>query len=773
MKSKTLWKECFLLLLFLGACSENREILMPPPPDPQPPIEGVIKDGLSFSPEILEANKEATIVFKALKTSPLYNYTGEVYAHIGVVEGEWLYVPADWNENIDKCKMKKEADNTWSITLSPSIREWFGVANGISVRKIGIVIRNADGTKKGIETDSFIPVNDNAFTPGEITHEPLPAGTLEGINIINPTTVTWVLYDKDTQGKHKDYAYLIGDFNNWELNSQYQMKRDEASGCWWYTLTGLDPQKEYAFQYYIGSEADGAIRLADAYAEKILDLANDKYIAPSTYPNLPKFPDKTVGVVSMFQTVPQASENITITPYAIEDPNNLIIYELLFRDFSASGDINGAMEKLDYLKTLGVNAIELMPVQEFDGNDSWGYNPCFYFAMDKAYGTKAMYKQFIDACHKKGIAVILDVVYNHATGASPFAKLYWNPTTNATASNNPWFNISAPHPYSVFHDFNHESPLVRAFVKRNLKFLLNEYKVDGFRFDLAKGFTQKSSTEANASNYDASRIAILKDYNAAIKEENPNACVILELFCDLSEEKVLAEDGMKLWRNLNNAYCQSAMGWAENSSFSALTTRFTNGMADGAWIGFMESHDEERTAYKQTLWGNGGLKTDLTARMKQLAVNTAFFLTVPGPKMIWQFGELGYDISIEQDGRTGKKPLKWDYYNIPDRKKLYDTYHKLMELRTSCPELFDSNVDFSWAIEPWDWENGRFITSRSDTKALVVVGNFTSANKSYSVTFPHTGAWYDYMNNTELSVTAPSAIIDIPANDFRVYTNFK
>lgn len=78
--------------------------------------------------------------------------------------------------------------------------------------------------------------------------------------------------------------------------------------------------------------------------------------------------------------------------------------------------------------------------------------------MDKAYGTDRMYKEFIDACHQRGMAVILDVVYNHATGANPFAKMWWNASANKTAANNPYFNIDAPHPYSVFHDFNHESP---------------------------------------------------------------------------------------------------------------------------------------------------------------------------------------------------------------------------------------------------------------------------------------------------------------------------
>ena len=215
------------------------------------------------------------------------------------------------------------------------------------------------------------------------------------------------------------------------------MKRDEETGCWWYTLNEIDPDKEYGFQYYLMKDKE-TLRLADAYSEKILDPWNDKYIKASTYPNLKSYPKNTEGIVSVFQAK-QPDYNWQINDFKIEDENNLIIYELLLRDFTQSGDINGALEKLPYLKKLGINAIELMPIQEFDGNDSWGYNPCFYFAMDKAYGTKNDIKKFIDACHKEGIAVILDVVYNHATGSHPFARLYWD--GDNTASNNPWFNV--------------------------------------------------------------------------------------------------------------------------------------------------------------------------------------------------------------------------------------------------------------------------------------------------------------------------------------------
>ena len=726
----------------------------------------VAPDGLSWKPEAPDADQPVTLTFKANSKSALYGYTGEVYVHIGVVsDGDWLYVPADWGKNTDKCKMTKaEEANVWTLTLSPSIRQWFN-SGETPVNKLGIVIRSADGTKKGIDSDSFITVTDSkykGFEPGEVKKAALPTGVKEGINIIDNSTVTFVLYDKDKNGESKDYAYIVGDFNNWTLanDETSQMYRDNTAGCWWTTISGLDVNKEYAFQYYVGDNNGEPIRIGDPYCEKILDPNNDSYIPTSTYADNKTYPEGAKGIVSVFKT---QKDTYTWSEFKMKDADKLVIYELLLRDFTASSDIHGAMSKLSYLKEMGVNAIELMPTQEFDGNDSWGYNPCYFFAMDKAYGTTEDYKDFIDACHQEGIAVILDVVYNHATGNFPHAKMYWNASANKTASNNPFFNVDAPHPYSVFHDFNHENAWVRNYVKRNLQFLLEEYNLDGFRFDLTKGFTQKSSTESSASNYDASRVAILKDYHAAIKEVKKDAFVILEHFCDSKEEKELAADGLHLWRNVNYAYCQSAMGWNEGSDFSAMYEKTP------AWVGFMESHDEERMAYKQSQWGNGALKTDLATRMKQLEANAAFTFMVPGPKMIWQFGEMGYDVTIEENGRTGRKPLHWEYLDNEYRKALQDTYAKLLKLRNDYPELFDGSATLSWKVGVSDWANGRSLHLESITgKELVVLGNFT--NTETTVAFPaEAGEWTDWKSGEKQGVTAS---VKVPANSFVIYTKF-
>lgn len=813
---------------------------------------------VTTEPASLDANQQGKIFFTASAKSPLYNYTGDVYVHIGVVDGTtWNYVPADWNENIDKCRMTREADNKWSVTLAPTIREWFGATT--PVKKIGLVFRNEDGTKKGIAADQFVTVKDeNLFVSisgvptsgvvskgtklaitvtatqkadlsldiidnsgsggmtfqsetattsmtadwtfsiegsftlkakakagtatnqctasvtvrGAIVKEPRPAGTKEGINIINPTTATFVLFDSDKNGSCSDCVYWIGDLNQWTPQGEYMMKRDDANKCWWITLSGLDPQKEYAFQYLVLPKNGSPVRIGDPYCTKILDPWNDKYISENVYPGLREYPSEfTYDPVSVFSTSPSAYK-WQVTDFKITNRDNLTIYELLLRDFTDAGTLKAAMEKLPYLQSLGVNAIELMPVQEFDGNISWGYNPSYFFALDKAYGTDDDYRRFIDECHKLGIAVFFDVVYNHATGNHPYCKMWWNGTTNKPAANNPWFNVDAPHPYSVFNDFNHECAEVRAFVKRNLQYLLTEYKIDGFRFDLTKGFTQRSCNESTASNYDASRIAILKDYHSAIKSVRPDACMICEHFCAESEEKALAQDGIMVWRKMNEAYCQSAMGYQENSSFTALYAN-NSGMPYNSLVGYMESHDEQRTQYKAATYGTADIKNSLEVRMNQAVCNAALFLTVPGPKMIWQLGELGYDIS-GGNGDTDPKAPHWEYSTDPNRHKLYMAYAKLNTLRNAYPELFATNASFSWQAGQSNWTDGRYayLASADGTKHVVVAANFTGSNATYSLNFAHSGTWNELLGDSKLNVTGSVYRLPVPAHSCVVYTDF-
>lgn len=116
----------------MESCSDKTSELQQETEKPQ---SEATQEGLSHFPEIPDADNTLTITFKANKESALYNYAGDVYIHAGIVEeGTWMYVPGEWNENLEKCRMTSKGENTWEITLSPSIREWFGSGKLLSIK---------------------------------------------------------------------------------------------------------------------------------------------------------------------------------------------------------------------------------------------------------------------------------------------------------------------------------------------------------------------------------------------------------------------------------------------------------------------------------------------------------------------------------------------------------------------------------------------------------------------------------------------------------------
>lgn len=807
MKKNFIYSISLLLLTsFFGACNDN--FLDPnnlklqdveDVPEVEEPLEenfdeSKLVDGFNFNPmsetqEELDADKQLVIYFKADPTSPLEGHTEDCYIHCGViVDGVWSYVPAAWNENLDKCKMSFVKENIWKITLAPTVREWFG-SGDTPVERLGMLIRSADGSiKDGTvedENDFFVDINDNifsGFTPVKSPMASMPNGLDYGINIIDDNTVTLALYEKDKDGKHFDYAYVMGDFNNWKLTNTglSQMSYDESKSCWWITINNLDPEKEYAFQYYLGFEGEEGMRLADPYSEKILDGESDSYIKESSYPSAQmKYPEKAAGIVSVFQ-IREEEFPWGYDSYRIKNRNSLVIYELLLRDFTDTQDLNGAIQKLDYLKELGVTAIELMPVQEFDGNNSWGYNPCFYFALDKAYGTKNMYKKFIDECHKRDMAVILDVVFNHATGAHPFAKLYWDSENNKTAPNNPWFNVDAPHTSSVFHDFNHTEPMVKAYFKRNLEFLMDEYHFDGFRFDLTKGFVQDN--QGDDSRYNQQRIDILVDYHNTIKAKRSDAIMICEHWCDANEENVLAHNGMMCWRKACSQYYEAGMGWDNNGNSEFWDMFSINGYdtTKGGWVSFFESHDEERAAFKAKKWGTDIIKSDLQTRMNSMAALAAFTFTVPGPKMIWQGGEMGFDTPLlnydggdMEEGKLDERPIDWSFLSDEGnpRKSLHDAYSAILNLRKNHPELFDGNDYVKYEA---GWTGGRKIeiSETGGTKKIWIVGFFSdTADTQWHKVPSDWDLYYDVIEGKTVTDVAGQPL-EAKGHSFKIYTNF-
>ncbi len=596
--------------------------------------------------------------------------------------------------------------------------------------------------------------------------EAVPAGVIDGVNYLSESSVIISLFAPD-----KNYVFVIGDFNDWQLDNSNYMKRSPDGQRYWVQLDNLTPGQEYAYQFLI----DGSLRVADPYTHKILDPWNDHWIPDFNYPNLKPYPaGKTSGIVSVFQTnqVEYVWQNEAFTP---PPPGELIIYELHIRDFVASESIKTVKDTLDYLQRLGVNAIELMPINEFEGNDSWGYNPAFYFATDKAYGTINDYKAFIDECHSRGMAVIIDMVLNHSFGLSPLVQMYMG-TNGQPAANSPWYNQTCPHePYCWGYDFNHESIHTKDFIDRVNAFWIEEFKVDGYRFDFTKGFTNRTGMN---DTYDATRIAILKRMADRIWDINDKAYIILEHFAPNTEEKELANYGMMIWANLTHSYNQSTMGYPADSDFSWISY-VKRGWTNPHAIGYMESHDEERQMYKNIKFGNNSNSAhnprNLNIGVKRNAAAASMFLLVPGPKMIWQFGELGYDFGINHcpdgtysnDCRTSQKPVRWDYQQDWNRKLLYNYYSSLIALRKSH-EVF-TTADFSI--------NATAITKmlylNNEDMSVTVLANFDVVAKNIIPGFKKTGTWYNYFGGDSLEVTDVNAQIYLNPGEFRVYTGKK
>ncbi len=595
-----------------------------------------------------------------------------------------------------------------------------------------------------------------------------PAGTVDGINYIDDETVVLQLF-----APFKDFVYVFGDFNNWQNDLDYFMNITPEGDRFWLEISGLEPNVEYAFQYVIGQEQ---MRVADPYADKILDPWNDQWIPESIYPNLKPYPDGlTSEIVSVLETN-QAPYDWVVEEFERPDMSNLVVYELLIRDFDEDHSYQSVIDRLPYLIELGINAIELMPFAEFEGNESWGYNPMFFFAPDKYYGTRDDLKALVDACHQNGIAVIQDIVFNHSFGQNPQLRMYSQSGGPAgpPAENSPFFNVEAKHPFNVGYDYNHDSPHTQEFMRRNLQFWVEEYHIDGFRFDLSKGFTQNYSSDVGAwGQYDQSRIDHWTRIRDEVAQYDPEVYLILEHFADNSEETVLAEEGMYLWGNINHEYNEASMGYSSNLNWADYQNR---GWDDPKLVAYAESHDEERLMFKNLEYGNSSGDYDVTdlptALQRQEAV-AAMFLPLPGPKMIWQFGEQGYDYSINHcpdgtispDCRTANKPIRWDYLDEADRLYLYKVYAAINKLRNENATF--ASQDYTWDVS----SSGKRLVIEHEEMDAVIIANFAVTPIDIVPGFTHTGSWYNYMLGEAVEVSDLAASISLQPGEYVIYTD--
>lgn len=705
---------------------------------------------------------------------------------------------ADFNVSINNSPpYSNSATSTTDVSFDTSI-----ASNGTYT----LTVTADDGSTPKTKTATI-----NVFAP--VTSEDHPAGLLYGPNYDedDPTKATLLLH-MPTQGPIS-VVHVIGDFNNWTVSEAYKMKRTTAGDVWWLEITGLTPGQEYVYQYLV----NGSVKSGDPYADKVSD-PDDQSISAARYPDLIDYPsDKTEFRATVLQTN-QTPYQWQINDFERPALYKTNIYELLIRDFTDAGTYQGVIDNLDYIQNLGFNAIHLMPTSEFEGNESWGYNPNYYFAPDKFYGPKDKLKELVDEAHKRGIAIIGDLVLNHAFYSSPFARLYWDEGSTGSSicapnerprSDNPWMNEC--HNFVDERaawwgaDFNHNSTHTQAMIDSVTNYWMSEYRFDGFRFDFTKGFsnTTVNCPDCWGSSYDQSRIDNLNRMKSALEANHPGAYVIFEHLANADEDRILANGGIHMWggASVTKRYEQIVLGYDDTNR------DLTNGIYDASpmlfsfanWMSYMESHDEERLAYELHHFGRDFIKTELDVANRdfenmsedfdpanmnsfitRLKLPAAINLLLPGARMVWQFGELGYDYSIDYNGRTGNKPVRWDYYNNTTRRELHDFYAKLLNLR--------KNHEVFHHLDAYDLGDGswvKWMRFKHNGVTAVVLTNFQAWASGDSQNGSQTefiefdasaifescgGEWYEHVGETNETLDLGTNF-RLDAGEIKIYTN--
>ena len=626
----------------------------------------------------------------------------------------------------------------------------------------------------------------------------------EGVNYIDDNTAVLVLY-----ATGKDFIYVAGSFNNYEPDISYAMRRDVSRNLFWLELTGLTPGQIETYEYWVvnktpATNSPSIVKVADPYSTLILSSFDDQWIPSTTYPNLPTFPEKAGFEVSVLQTG-QTPYNWQITDFDKPKKEDLIIYQVLLRDFDTERNYQSLIDRIDYFKDLNVNAIQLLPNMEFEGNESWGYNTSFHMALDKFYGTEDKLKEFIDICHQNGIAVILDLVLNHAFGRSPMVRMWMSDADGNgfgdPTSENPYFNQQATHSYSVGYDYNHENTVVKNYVKRVIKHWVEDFKIDGFRWDLTKGFTQNctANDEGCTNAYQQDRVDILKDYADYAWSLDDSHYVIFEHLGTDNEEQQWANHrvdegkGIMLWGKMTDQYNELTMGQNGNKNIDRMG-HVSRGFNAPRLLGYPESHDEERLMFKNLEFGNTSNSAhnvqNLNVALSRMSALGAISVMVPGPKMIWHFADLGMENSIftcsngtvnlpggtDGDCKLDTKPQpQWTNNWLSDalRGQVYQDWSKLHKLKADEP-VFEGDYNItSGNLTPRIDVFDNSIPS-TELKNVIILANFDVNSQTVNTNFPGgvTTTWYDLMDETgNTTVSNSTTSLTIPAGQFLILGN--
>lgn len=540
-----------------------------------------------------------------------------------------------------------------------------------------------------------------------VREEALPEDAPLGATAQEDGTVLFALH---APGKH--FVSVVGDFNRWDPAAD--LMSFSPGGTWW-LKRAIEPGV-HQYQYCI----DGDKFLADPYSR---DVEWKDETGEETH-----VPEKAKSVLAVGQKSFEWTDQSFLRPPL----DNLLIYEFFLPDVCPGQGFTGVIARLDYIKSLGVTAIEPLPVNEFTGATSWGYNPSFHFAPETTYGTPDQLRQLVDEAHRRGLAVIMDVVLNHMDYNSPLYQLY-----GLDYDASPYFHRFLGENWG-FPDLRQDSAAFKRYVADMLRCWVEEYHVDGFRYDATRWVGWKGYNDWGASWF-----------AYAAKQAGSNSYQIAEHLPadpDLQNKTEMDSGWHDQFRwQLRDMIRNAKLNRGEfERIMDARKLGFSNSFQRVVYI---ESHDEER--YLRDL-DESGFSTEEAVRRDVSAL--AIMLTAPGVAMVYAGEEFGESTPKV----VGLNPLHWSNLDKPAFRGLLDDFRALATLRTSHPALRTEEVVFQTNALP---DNVVVYERNVPAAAVAVAANFGREEQSVPVILASAGPWANVLETNQLAIAGPTNLL--------------
>jgi 1,4-alpha-glucan branching enzyme len=510
-------------------------------------------------------------------------------------------------------------------------------------------------------------------------------------------------------------VYVTGDFNKWSDTSAPLERGDD--GVWSGLVPGALAGQEYRFSI---ETAEGRISRIDPYAREVTNSVGNAVITD----------------------LGPAPEDGFVSPAW----NEMVIYEMHVGTFAAPkegvlGTFEDAIGRLAHLKTLGINAIQIMPAAEFAGDVSWGYNPAHIFAVETAYGGPEGFRAFIRAAHKAGLAVILDVVYNHfgpsdldlwrfdGWGEGDGGGIYFY---NDWRAETPW---GATRP-------DYGRPEVRQFIRDNALFWFETYGIDGLRFDMTLYIRNVSGDEGNPAHVLEDGWSLLQWINSEVAQSFPGRITIAEDLRTKDEITASPEDGgAGFGAQWDAAFVHpvrevlTAVDDAHRSieAVVAALTKTYNGDPFRRVV-YTESHDEVANGKARVPHEiDAGAQRSWHAQ-KRSTLGAALVFTAPGIPMIFQGQEF-----FQGGWFDDTVPLDWAQRD--EFSGIVRLYRDLVKLRIGHQGLTGRHIDIMLADEERKLVVYRRYGDDADADAIVALNFGIDPAHEVEVGLPRAGGW--------------------------------